>query len=557
MIENYNNEIVIGVGGYPSDGGGSGGDSILSGTVSTYNELPTTTSTPPLTIYENKFYLVQEGSGGALSWMPLTSIYKYPAGLYCPDPTLTFWKLAPFNVKMSEDSLTLLNISDWSEYIEYAFDIHENDRLIFNDTLYKNLTGTQTTDDPSVDTTNWEVVDSTLQDLQDQISVVTSGDDKGVNFEGQISVATEIIAGEDSYAVPLAFHCTEANTTGTTITSATDVSTILQSDSDSTTGLFGGATAGAYLLVASTKQFEGAKIKISDSGEIEPANIQTQAYINSSIEWSDVSFMATDSNSPYKSRAWNICYEGDTSEQIFLGFNPLTRDEDSIWELNTFTINGVTYEDYYWGRFLIESDITEDATLEQVKLHADRNELESTGQFKFGKARTPFELVSGLSNFITNAQEDPSNRDIEYTTTFTANTTNNRLQYLRDDGVGVVATRKFGLDSSIPLTVTINYYIEGTATGDIEWTIKGSQVNDGYVYDGNNDTMDYTIIETISESSENIRRTIEATVPINTLESDSAVLIEVSRLGSSSANDTLENDIVLTNITVSGYRWKI
>ena len=394
-----------------------------------------------------------------------------------------------------------------------------------------------------------------LMNLNEQIEVTPTGDDKGVIFENQVSVEGEIIAGEDSYPVPLAFHCTLADTTGKTIINATDISSILQSDNGSVTGMFNGTSSGNYILLASHNIFEGVKVKYDTLGTVEPANIVAESYQDDINTWVTTSCMATNSSYPFRSTAWNISQH--ITEQIFFGFNPLTVDEENPWTTQTFNINGVNYENYYWSRCRITSDITLDPIVQQIKLHTDRIEHEALGIFKFGRARSPKLLVSSLSSTITNALEDPSNRDIEYTTTFTADTTNNRLQHLRDDGFGIVATREFGIDSSIPLVVAVSYYVEGTDTGVVEFTIKGSQVGDGYVYDGNNASNDYTVTDEVLVNSNEIRRTVQALIPINELDSDSAVLIEVSRLGSSSAVDTLADDIVVTNVSVTGYVWKI
>ena len=56
------------------------GGGIISGVVDTYAELP-----KPASNYDGQFYAVRNGTGGALAWVPFTSIYKYPAGLTSGD----------------------------------------------------------------------------------------------------------------------------------------------------------------------------------------------------------------------------------------------------------------------------------------------------------------------------------------------------------------------------------------------------------------------------------------------------------------------------------------
>lgn len=130
--------------------GGGNGSSFIEGAVDTYGDLPT-----PASNYQNKVYYVRDSSGGLMSW---AGRYKYPAGFYSPNSS-NVWEQLPFSVKVSEDSQTLLNIpsGSWTEYTTVATDINVGDRLIYDGTEYKNITGTQTTTPPNTDTTNWEV----------------------------------------------------------------------------------------------------------------------------------------------------------------------------------------------------------------------------------------------------------------------------------------------------------------------------------------------------------------------------------------------------------------
>lgn len=395
-----------------------------------------------------------------------------------------------------------------------------------------------------------------MSTLNNQIEVTTSGDDKGVKFKNQVSVSGEIVAGEDSYPVPLAYHCTIVDTTGTTIVNAIDRSSIFQSDSGSYAGLFNGTTAGNYILVGSDIPFEGTKLKYESLATVEPANIIAEYLETLGSGWKETTFMGTNAEGDFEAHGWNIAVHNHTSEHIFMGFNPLTRESTYTWEATTLNINGVDTTKY-WARLRITSDITGDPQVQQVKLHTDRIEIESLGIFRYGRSRKKVTILSGISNLITNAQEDPSNRDIKYTDTFTAKTENNRLQANRDDGVAVIANRVSGLDTSIHLIVNISYYVDGTGTGDLELFIRGSQIEDGNIYDGNATTDDYVVYDTITSNVDEVRRTVQAIVPINKLDSISAEFIEISRLGSSSANDTLTSDIVLVSIEVIGYLWKM
>jgi len=120
--------------------------SIISGSVSTFPALPD----PSLHIKE--LWYVSTATGGVLS---IINVYKYPKGLYSPNPAGTLWELVPINVKVSEDSTTLVNLTNWTEFYGFAFDISAGDTLIYNGQKFVNKTGAMSTTAPNLDETNW------------------------------------------------------------------------------------------------------------------------------------------------------------------------------------------------------------------------------------------------------------------------------------------------------------------------------------------------------------------------------------------------------------------
>ena len=221
-----------------------------------------------------------------------------------------------------------------------------------------------------------------LNDILTFLFGTATGDDKGVAVKGgQVSVGApgegqEMVVGEgDSYPVTIAFHCTEANTTGLTITGATDVTEILQSDESSTTGLFDGVTAGNYILVGAVERFAGVKAKIDTAGTIEPDNVCGEYLEDNSPTWTDSKYMATDSNFPYTQRG-NTLASVIGSEQWRFGYDPTAGIP--TWDTVTLNINGTDYT-YRWARFRIETAITLDPIIQQIKLHTNRWECNADG----------------------------------------------------------------------------------------------------------------------------------------------------------------------------------
>jgi hypothetical protein len=132
---------------FPVAAGGTS-TGLLKGPVTEFANLPI-----PIIDYAGQFWLVENGSGGQSE----DESYKYPAGIYTPKSDGSVWQLTPLNVQVSEDSYTFLNITDWAAFLSYAFDISIGDRLIYNNIIYENQTGTIGTT-PNTDTTNWKYV---------------------------------------------------------------------------------------------------------------------------------------------------------------------------------------------------------------------------------------------------------------------------------------------------------------------------------------------------------------------------------------------------------------
>ncbi|MCP4985405.1 MAG: hypothetical protein GY928_04830, partial [Colwellia sp.] len=122
-------------------GGGGAASEFIKGAVDTYALLPdATTVSDQLWFVKNSDRVI---------------FPKYPRGFYWSDGT--DWELTPIKVKWSEDAGSLLNWIDWSTWFSSGSDIALGDRVVFNNIMYRNTTGTQTATPPNTDTTNWSV----------------------------------------------------------------------------------------------------------------------------------------------------------------------------------------------------------------------------------------------------------------------------------------------------------------------------------------------------------------------------------------------------------------
>ncbi|MHC4213179.1 MAG: hypothetical protein ACYSWP_07410, partial [Planctomycetota bacterium] len=251
----------------------------------------------------------------------------------------------------------------------------------------------------------WEKVKQFL----DFTNVSTTGDDAGVNFEEQLSIGRpgagrELVVGEgDSYPVTKAWHVDVSGFSGLTVTGATDVTTILQSDNGSATGLFNGNTSGKCLLVMSDSgRYGGVKVKMNTAGTVEPASVLAEYLQDSSPTWIPSGFMATDAEFPYDQKGNVLASCSSCSEQWRFSFDP--DDLPPTWDEVTLNINGTNYTGRF-ARFCTVAPITLDPVLEQIKLHTNRWECNADGNTEyFGRARYPKDLR--ITKY-TNADKNP------------------------------------------------------------------------------------------------------------------------------------------------------
>lgn len=404
----------------------------------------------------------------------------------------------------------------------------------------------------------------------DYIEVVNIGDDKGLIITEQLSVGSpaspkESVFGEgDSYGVGKedttpdgvpkvgsAWHCDIANTTGFTITSAVDVTTILSSDSDSTTGLFGGESTGLYILVGSDYTYGGVKAKMDTLGTIEPANVIGE-YLASASGWVTAPFMATDGDFPYTQKGNQLASCSSCSEQWRFGFNPLSLPVS--WEKVTLTINGTEYTKY-WSRFRITSDITLDPIMEQIKVHTNRFEINADGATEyFGKARYARSIET---NITANANKTPISEDIKIAVGITEAKTLNEFADGKSDGLIVSGVVPEGIDTSIPTQVIVDWYAKGTNTGNVELELETVKVGSGFVYDGTATSNAQTPVITAIDNDPELKQSSTFLVDVSTGLPQERIYASLFRDATSgNTDDTFVGNIVITRVQVIGYFWK-
>ena len=389
------------------------------------------------------------------------------------------------------------------------------------------------------------------------INCTLVGDDKGLTITEQLSVGTPgepketVLGGGDSYPVPIAYHCNIANTTGMVITSATDVSTILQTDSDSTVGLFDGTSAGKYILVGSDYKFSGVKVKMSAAGVVEAANVRAD-YLKDTDVWVRAYYMATDADYPYAQHGNQLAECSSCSEQWFFGFDPLNLP--TIWDKTTMTINGSAMEKY-WAKFEITSAITTDPVIEQIKLHTNAFEIEADGSTSYrGIARYPKSIPITIE---ANADKTPLSENIDIADGVTVVRVFNEFADVKVDGNILSGIIPVGLDTSIPVTLHVDWYPSNNNTGDVELEVELVPVTNGFVFDGTADKLStIPAVHSVSNDQYVKHTSIFQALVQQSLPGDQVFVSLFRDATSGNTEDTYAGNIVITNIVLVGYFWK-
>jgi len=393
-----------------------------------------------------------------------------------------------------------------------------------------------------------------------------TGDDKGLGIEGgQFSVGSpdspqeSVFGSGDSYPVPIAFHFDYANLSGATITGATNITSILQSDSDSSTGFFGGITSGKALLVGSLYNFGGVKVKYDDTGNVDNVSNVTLEYLQEDTgtpSWVSAPWMVTDSSQTYQissQYANRIGASGSTSEQIRVGFNPFAIP--TSWDAVTLNINGVGYT-YKWALIRLTGAITEDPVVQQIKLHTNRFEINANGDTEyFGLSRKPFTISNSLNDWVDTSAA-PSDESITYSTNITIARTGNEFIGSAADSIGATFKIPYRIDTSLPVIIDVYWYASSIGSGDVDIDLYYTLISLGDLLDGS--ISDSVTGQTVTVNNEQyVKRKTTFVISIPTAEVDDTLVLKLERDATAgNASDTYADSMIVENVKVLAYRWK-
>lgn len=309
-----------------------------------------------------------------------------------------------------------------------------------------------------------------LSDYNDSVLAVdsftdTTTGDEGTRVVGQLAVGTvrhpaeAVFGGGDSYTNQMrAFR--EAAGGG-----FTDITPELSALGGAPVPIFDSTAVNNFFYVGmedgtlTTTQFGGYKAEFGNGISINlGTGGLTWQYWNGSA-WTAMNILWTQADAPHLPLAQDAFTLVGNVTDYQLRFNGVIRN---TWQ--TTTVNGVTG---FWARVFINTPITTIPTLDRVKLHTDRTEINADGfQEYFGLAqpflRAPFDV-----NWFTGAANSPANQDLFLDDSTAVGRVENEFVTGALDRSGFVLELPEEIDTSRPLRLRIRYMVNNAASGNV------------------------------------------------------------------------------------------
>jgi hypothetical protein len=358
---------------------------------------------------------------------------------------------------------------------------------------------------------------------------------------------SESIFGEgDSYVRTMAV----LRNTNLEIGAWTDISTEMSSSSGSTAAGFSGVGAGNCLYIGgSEKQFPGIKTLTTVAQVVGAGNVDLEYW--NGLAWIAIHYMAADSQTPWESHGETIFGRAQSDQVRWPNAADLTG-----WAQKA--LNGYTK---WWVRFHITVGITSVPTLEQIKLHSNRTEINADGVIEhFGTARTKRAIAWHKRNMLNfTGGGAPGNSNVTYSANITLNGLANVLANNNLDGLGGSFTVPEGLDTSKPLVLQWTW-VPVVAPGNpsaVEFQGHFVPILEGSLIDGSlvDDAWNKIVVTTGHAQWEMFKTTYEG--DISTLSPGDIVAFSFYRdAQAGNLDDTLAGNVQLLTIEIFGYFWR-
>lgn len=322
-----------------------------------------------------------------------------------------------------------------------------------------------------------------------------------------------------------------------------DNTTAAKSSSGSTFTLLNAVTSGAIAYFGcETRKFYGLKIDSTLAGS-KGGGDGVWEYWNGSA-WTAFSTMTSDAESPFTSYADQTWFRLN-GEQI--------RFDTAIgaaWV--TTTVNS---QNAFWVRWRVTSAVTTSPTLERVKLHTNRTEINKQGFIEFFGTSQPLATLNfSLADLIPVAGATPRDDDIAYSTNITLQATNNRFQNGATDGTGGEFAVPDDMDTSRPFKLHIYAYPKTTG-GDYELELTYAFHTTTTVLDGT--ASDTTVTNIITAGTAFVVQEWEVEIDASSLLPGETLPFKIIRDATGgNPDDTLGGDVVIESIFIEYTKWR-
>jgi len=357
---------------------------------------------------------------------------------------------------------------------------------------------------------------------------------------GRVGEGNELAVGEgDSTVIGM---IVQTNTNGTAGSWA-DETDDAKSSSGSPVTMFPGVAAENCLYIGGDFEFVGFRMSTISTAITLGAGVIDMEYWNGS-SWASVLYMETKADAPYTHRANNV-FENTDSIQVRFG----TRTN---WA--TTALNGETK---YWVRIRVTTGITTAPVFEQIKLSTNRNELNADGfRETFGSAEQIKPIAIDYALLDVNGFSS-GNKSITFgTNTGIVAQNNNRANSAKDGAGGVIRVPE-GLDTSLPVLMTVQWAVDGTATGAVEIEGALAPFEPGDALDGTLTEIADADITTVGVASDDVaQETILSFNIPSAIEGDSIAFSNWRDAGAGNTDDTLSGAIYIVAVTLAGTFWR-
>jgi len=298
--------------------------------------------------------------------------------------------------------------------------------------------------------------------------VNTQESDAGMTIEGELHVGSHLrpaetaMGGGDSHTLGMAAQ----TNTNLEVGAWNDLTAILASASGSVADLFPALIVGSTFYIGGDEPFPGLKIDATIATVLGGGDIETE-YWNGAA-WVAFQSMTTAADASYDSYGDELVPDA-ISLQMRFGLMP-------SWA--TKALDGTTK---YWVRFKVTvGAITTSPRAEQCKLHTNRTEVNADGFVEhFGNGRPV--VVYDLDLEAWAGAVTPGSQDIAYGTNLIIGHDKNSFPNAQTKNLGRGWSVPLNIDTSLPMTLEIEWHPSTTNAGDMTWNIYSLAHADGDV----------------------------------------------------------------------------